>query len=107
MTLSLEERNKLAEKIVQTGGVWILPFNGRKVEVVPIAAFKLFTGITAVKVKAIKGKPFVQKDFYGEGTFRSKSAYKSVFPEQLEAVASDKATAPDEQAINYSTRSIS
>jgi len=105
--MTLEESNKLAEKIVETGGVWILPFNDRRVKVEPIAAYKLWTGKTIVKVRAIEGKPFVQKDDYGEGSFRSMTAYKNVYPEQLETVTSDKATVSDEQTINYSTRSIS
>lgn len=88
--MTLEERNKLAEKIVETGGVWLLPFNGRKVEVKPIATVQNWTGRTLVKVRAIKGKPFVQKDNYGEGSFRSRTAYKNVFPEQLETVTPDK-----------------
>lgn len=103
----LEERNKLVETIVETGGVWILPFNGRKVKVEPIAAVKLWTGLTVVRVRAIEGKPFVQKDDYGEGSFRSMTAYKNAFPEQLETVTPEKATVSNEQTINYSTRSIS
>ena len=102
-----EESNKLAETIVETGGVWLLPFNGRKVEVVPIAAYKLWTGKTVVKVRAVEGKPFVQKDDYGEGSFRSMTAYKNVYPEQLETVTQEEATVSDEQTISYSTRSIS
>jgi len=90
--MTLEERNKLAEAIVDQGGVWLLPFNGRKVKVEPIAAVVNWTGRTYVKVKAIEGKPFVQKDDYGEGVFRSMTAYKNVYPEQLETVTSDKAT---------------
>ena len=105
--MTLEEKDKLAKTIAETGGVWLLPFNGRKVEVVPIAAYKLWTGKTVVKVRAVEGKPFVQKDDYGEGSFRSRTAYKNVFPEQLETVTPDKATVSGEQTINYSTRSIS
>ena len=107
MTLTLEERNKLAETIVETGGVWLLPFNGRKVEVEPIATVPNWTGRTFVHIKALEGKPFVQKDDYGEGIFRSMTAYKTVYPEQLETVTPDKATVSDEQTINHSTRSIS
>ena len=102
-----EESNKLAETIVETGGVWLLPFNGRKIEVKPIAAVPNWTGRTFVHVKAVKGKPFVQKDDYGEGSFRSMTAYKNVYPEQLETVTQEEATVSDEQTINYSTRSIS
>lgn len=82
--MTLEERNRLAEAIVEQGGIWLLPFNGRKMEVTPVGAYKLFTGRAIVKVKAIKGKPFVQKDDYGEGRFITKTAYKNAFPEQLE-----------------------
>lgn len=100
------ESNKLAETIVETGGVWLLPFVNRKVEVKPIATVKLWTGWTVVHVKAIEGKPFVQKDNYGEGSFRSRTAYKNVFPEQLETVTREEATVSS-QTINHSTRSIS
>ena len=105
--MTLEERNKLAETIVETGGVWLLPFNGRKLEVKPIATVPNWTGRTFVHVRAIEGKPFVQKDNYGEGVFRSKTAYKNVFPEQLETVTREEATVSNEQTINHSTRSIS
>ena len=105
--MTLEERNKLAETIVETGGVWLLPFNGRKLEVKPIATVPNWTGRTFVHVRAIEGKPFVQKDNYGEGSFRSMTAYKNVFPEQLETVTREEATVSNEQTINYSTRSIS
>lgn len=105
--MSLDERNKLAETIVETGGVWLLPFNGRKIEVKPIAAVPNWTGRTFVHVKAVEGNPFVQKDDYGEGSFRSRTAYKNVFPEQLETVTQEEATVSDEQTISYSTRSIS
>lgn len=90
MTLTLEERNKLAETIVETGGIWLLPFNDRRVKVEPIASYKLWTGKTVVKVRAVEGRPFVQKDNYGEGIFRSRTAYKNVYPEQLETVTPDK-----------------
>ena len=90
MTLTLEERNKLAEKIVETGGVWILPFNGRKVEVKPIETVKLWGGRLAVHTVAVEDKPFVQKDDYGEGCFITKSKHKTVYPEQLETVTPDK-----------------
>lgn len=105
--MTLEERNKLAETIVETGGVWLLPFNGRKVEVKPIETVKLWGGRLAVHIMAIKGKPFVQKTDWGEGICRSKTAYKNAFPEQLETVTQEEATVSDEQTISYSTRSIS
>ena len=105
--MTLEERNKLAETIVETGGVWILPFNDRRVEVEPIAAVPNWTKRTYVVVKAVEGKPFVQKDDYGEGSFRSRTAYKNAFTEQLETVTQEEATVSDEQTISYSTRSIS
>lgn len=105
--LTLEERNKLAETIVETGGVWLLPFNGRNVEVKPIGVVVTWTGRSFVKVMAIKGKPFVQKTDWGEGICRSKTAYKNVFPEQLETVTREEATVSNEQTINHSTRSIS
>lgn len=90
MTLTLEERNKLAEKIVETGGVWLLPFNGRNVEVRPIATVPNWTGRTLVKVRAVEGKPFVQKVDWGEGICRTRTPYKNVYPERLETVTPDK-----------------
>ena len=105
--MTLEEKDKLAKTIAETGGVWLLPFNGRKVDVGPIAAYKVWTRKTVVKVRPEDGKPLVQKVDKGVGTFRSRTAYKNVFPEQLETVTPDKATVSDEQTINYSTRSIS
>ena len=89
MTLTLEERNKLAEKIVETGGVWLLPFNGRNVEVKPVTIQA--RGRTVVFVKALEGKPFHQKDEYGEGRVRRYwSEFKWVYPEQLETVTPEK-----------------
>ena len=105
--MTLVERNKLAETIVETGGVWLLPFNGRKIKVKPIATVPNWTGRTFVHIKALEGKPFVQKDDYGEGIFRSMTAFKNVYPEQLETVTCEEATVSDEQTINHSTRSIS
>ena len=90
--MTLEERNKLAEKIVEQGGVWLLPFNGRKVEVEPIETVKLWGGRIAVHTRSVEGKPFVIKDDFGEGTIRTKTRHKTVYPEQLETVTSDKAT---------------
>ena len=97
MTLTLEERNKLAETIVETGGVWILPFNGRKVKVKPIETVKLWGGRLAVHTVAVEGKPFVQKDDYGEGCFITKSKHKTVYPEQLETVTEGEAEETDRQ----------
>ncbi len=104
--MTLEEKDKLAKTIAETGGVWLLPYMGRKVEVKPVTIQA--RGRMVVFVKALKGKPFHQKDEYGEGRVRRYwSEYKWVFPEQLETVTPDKATVSDEQTINYSTRSIS
>ena len=88
--MTLEERNKLAETIVETGGVWLLPFNGRNVEVEPIETVKLWGGRLAIHTVAVEDKPFVQKDDYGEGCFITKSKHKTVYPEQLETVTPDK-----------------
>jgi len=88
--ITLEESNKLAETIVEKGGVWLLLFNNRKLEVEPIAAVKLWTGRTVVYVRAVEGKPFILKDDYGEGSFRIRTAYLNVYPEKLETVTPDK-----------------
>jgi glycine/D-amino acid oxidase-like deaminating enzyme len=89
---TLQESNKLAETIVDAGGVWLLlrPNASRHIEVEPIAVDKLWTGRMVVHVRAIEGKPFVRKDNYGEGYFRTRTAYKHVFPEQLKAITPDK-----------------
>ena len=34
--MTLEEKDKLAKTIAETGGVWLLPYMGRKVEVKPV-----------------------------------------------------------------------
>ena len=74
--MTLEERNRLAESIVDQGGVWLLPFNGRTVEVRPIAVVVTWTGKSDVRVMAINGKPFVQKVDWGEGICKTRTAYK-------------------------------
>jgi len=88
--MTLEERNRLAESIVDQGGVWLLPFNGRTVEVRPIAVVVTWTGKSDVRVMAINGKPFVQKVDWGEGICKTRTAYKYVSPEQLKSVTPDK-----------------
>ena len=88
--MTLEERNRLAESIVDQGGVWQLPFNGRNVEVEPVTTVPNWTGRTLVKVMAVEGKPFVHKVDWGEGICRTRSAYKNVFPESLVMVTPDK-----------------
>jgi len=87
--MTLEEKDKLAKTIAETGGVWLLPYMGRKVEVKPVTIQA--RGRMVVFVKALKGKPFHQKDEYGEGRVRRYwSEYKWVFPEQLETVTLEK-----------------
>lgn len=87
-----EESCKLAETILKTGGVWLLPYGERKVEVKPITITARGFGMV-VFVKALEGKPFHQKDEYEEGFVRRyQSEYKWVRPEQLETVTSGKAT---------------
>lgn len=89
--MTLEERNKLAETIVETGGVWLLPYGKQLIKVTPCWTDKLCGGRTAVRVMAVKGKPFVQKYDSGEGfACKFKSMFKSVWPEQLETATSDK-----------------
>ena len=90
MTLTLEDRSKLAETIVETGGVWLLLFNNRHVKVEPIAVVRSWTGQTLVNVRALYGKSFFLKDNYGEGSFRIRTAYLNVEPERLERITLDK-----------------
>lgn len=93
MTMTLEERNKLAETIAETGGVWRIsrPYSEGYIEVIPVVAIKSWTGRTSVYVIAIKGKPFREKVEVGEGRNRwIGKRYKTVFPEYLEPVTLDK-----------------
>ena len=81
--LSLEESNKLAETIMESGEIWLLPYGKQKVEVEPVMI--QMRGRMAVFVKAVEGSPFYQKDkFDGGRVFKYRSAYKWVYPEQLE-----------------------
>ncbi|HPR35834.1 MAG TPA: hypothetical protein PKY64_09195 [Anaerolineaceae bacterium] len=87
--MTLEERNKLAEAIVETGGVWLLPRPDRAggcIEVQPLR-FNLWMGRASVLVMATTGKPFRPSIECGEGRWcRVGSKYKWVFPEYLEPV---------------------
>lgn len=82
--LPLEESNALATKILEIGGTWLVAVDPRAVEVSPVGTSKSWDGRVLVTVKALKGNPWREKIYFGEGrTIRQGTNTKNILPQYL------------------------
>lgn len=80
--------NAKAEEIVATGGVWQVNNSTRKVSVYPVTTKINYLGSKSVKVRALKGKPFMVRAMDGKSKIASAEAY--FWAEDIEAVKETK-----------------
>jgi len=77
----INSMNERADQIVAEGGVWQMHNTTRIVNVYPVRVVSDFLIRKSVAVRALKGKPFMIRNWEGKGKIASAMTY--VWPEDL------------------------